>query len=155
MVMRMVASTSIASPNKLSQPWRQKGATRRSFTGQANPLQTLTCDGDEGGGQHQQLHPGPTKPSEHQHSMQGSLDVDWLSPTGAEDPVHSLTRDGDEDGGQHQQRQLHPRAHQGTQRRQLRGRPEHVPVHQLPSALLADVPLQRLYVVILPLQSFP
>ena len=66
-------------------------------------------------------------------------------------PPHLEQRaaDGDEDGGQPQQRQLHARANAGRQQHAVRGRPEHVAVHQLPPSFLRQVALQRLQVPVL------
>ena len=58
------------------------------------------------------------------------------------------TCNGDEDDKQHQQCQLDPSAQQGSQQGQVGGRPEHIPMHQLPPRLLADVMLQRLDVIV-------
>ena len=48
-------------------------------------------------------------------------------------------RNGEQDDGQAQRHQLRARAHGSRQQRQVARRPEHVAVHQLPPALLAEV----------------
>ena len=61
-----------------------------------------------------------------------------------------LTGNRDEDDGQDELRELHAGANEGGQEFQAGGRPEGVPVAQLPPGFLVQVALQGLQVVCLP-----